>query len=408
MEWGTYAKFGSTVIWDRAALQSYWEGGIGPRWLEMCGPECDPYTAGDCSPAPLPVPTDADWYDPLLPISLQFAGLLVTNIIGTDSTWSRGITERATGDGGVFGRGRRTTRKIEVEGYLIGQSCCAVAYGLRWLARALQDPYCGAENACGGTTLTVMDCCAAVPEERYRTLFDVALTDGPHIAEDTQISCGCGCATITKVRFTLTAGNPSLWLSPTEVITEATLETGVPVCEWCEPECVTTDCADDPDCPEPDPPALPVIANDCVCWPLIRRKHCAAVTVPNKWRDAAIIATVTAGAEALRNLRLDFFANPAGQDCDEIAGDACNRCASLAVTYVPPYSTLTVDGRTRTVTLVCQGAERSGDRNIGSGTGGTWTFPILDCTPYCVCWVADDRNSPADATVSVSIAAREL
>lgn len=410
-----YAKFGQTIVWDKRRTWQYWkQGGIGPAWLNVCLPDCDAYTFGDCAPAPTATsPADpldpAPWFDPLIPQSAEFAGLWVTGMKGFGATWTRGLDERSTLDGGVLRAGRRASRTIEVEGLLVASSCCGAAYGLRWLANALRSPACGADRACGGNTLTFLDCCSADTfRERWRQLRTVALLEGPTLDSDSDTSCGCGCAPVQFVRFTLGAANPSLWLDPEIVLQDALMIDGELSCNFCEPECVPVDCADDPECPEPAPPALPVVANDCVCIPLVTRKQCVSTTSTYIGRDSALIVEVKTGAEPLRNLRVDLYPNPTGADCDVATANICDRCASLAVTYVPPYSTLLIDGRDRITLLECQGAARSGDRQIGAGDGSVWTWPTVDCTPYCVCIVSDAMNTPLDATVTVALAAREL
>jgi hypothetical protein len=415
MQWSQYAKFGATILWDQTRSYTYWANGLGAQYVQICAPECDPYTVGDCSPAPTgQVPSDpldpAPWFDPLIPQSAGFGGLWVTSILGAGSTWERTSVERAGGlDGARFSRGRRASRDIVIEGFLLADDCCSAAYGLRWLASALRDPSCGAALGCDGNRLTVLDCCDAETfKERWRELRSVALVEGPVIVgQDTETSCACGCAPYTRVRFVLRAGNPSLWLNPDVALDQVMLADGEAVCELCPPTCVETSCADDPLCPEPVPPSLPIVVNDCVCWPLVTRKQCADLSLPSVSRDAAIIVEITTGAEAVRNLRLDLHPNPAGLPCDQATADPCTRCASLAITYVPPYSTLFIDGRDREATLICQGASRSGDRNIGS-PDGVWPWPTVDCTRWCVCIVSDAQNTPPDLLVTVATAEREL
>lgn len=729
-----YAKFGQTIVWDKTRTWNYWKlGGLGPEWLNVCQPECDPYQVGDCAPTPTGTdPADpldpAPWYDPAIPQSAEFAGLWVTNITGFGSTWKRELNERASQDGGLFGRGRRESRTIEVEGLLVAATCCAAAYGLRWLASTLRAPSCTSDQSCEGNTFTVLDCCSAGTfRERWRQLRSVAVLEGPTLETDSEATCGCGCAPVQFVRFTLGAANPSLWLDPEIVIDGQTMISGPVVCELCPPECVDVDCADDPECPEPSPPSLPIIANDCVCLPIVTRKQCAATNMPgapvastltrpaasdtyqahfmfgftgqmvnpltcapvqvagvpadgividgttwdikqsSQWetwvvsneypplypnaiyaaglsisygplvpfsspvywdfatdptgalavadfntkiaavltaqgvpfctvtttviitgiqasfkviiwgipddapsgptailslpapgfygwtfhtefaigeqdwqipmvltpgttltgtsltvtvrmklplgetayvgafittgsglvlgdaattpfltavgtgalatysyvlpfsgidvvtsvpytilptdlatlgayalfappiagadklvqidgaeatvntlspsppaatpyvaRDAALIVEVTTGAEPIRNMRVDVYPNPTGGDCADVTADICNRCASLAITYVPPFSTLLIDGRDRASLLTCQGASRSGDRQFGAGDGSVWSWPTFDCAPYCVCVVSDAMNTPGDTRITLALAAREL
>lgn len=121
---------------------------------ELAGCDGEPYRTPELDNAP--------WYDPLIPESANFAGFLVSDFNGLSSTFTRDIAETVS-DGGVLGRSRLASRSLTWKGFLFGSTCCAVAYGLRWLGKTLQgSKQCG--NNCFGDDLEILVCCPSVEE----------------------------------------------------------------------------------------------------------------------------------------------------------------------------------------------------------------------------------------------------
>src|SRR5690242_19563402 len=92
-------------------------------------------TLAGCEPATgykFPSTDTAPWYDPAIPESGDFLGLLVTEFDGLGSTFTRQTFDTLNG-GAVLGRLRPQARTLTWRGFLFGRTCCAAEYGLRWL-----------------------------------------------------------------------------------------------------------------------------------------------------------------------------------------------------------------------------------------------------------------------------------
>ncbi|MGW5925226.1 hypothetical protein ACWF2L_03130 [Streptomyces anulatus] len=257
LEW--YLDLGGTEIANHARLAAYLETVGSPLdSVTACGCETfDAVLVGD-EPYTSPEEDGAPWYDPDVPESGEFAGLLVLSVDGLDThPVRRSVTSAVTG-GAALGPARVEARTITVTAVLLGSSCCGVDYGLRWLGQALA----GCTGAgCGGDCLTLFNCCPAEFEEpgpfaarHRRTLRRVALIEGP--TPIARVGNGCsgsgGCqvgADLVTVEFVLTAATPWMWTDPVPVL-------DVPVPTDDGTECIVW-CIHDPDAPAPVPP---------VCW----------------------------------------------------------------------------------------------------------------------------------------------
>lgn len=242
LEW--YLNLAGTEIVNHARLQAYLESIGSPLDSpSVCGcPTFDAALVGD-EPYTTPAGDDAPWYDPDVPASAEFAGLLVLDVEGLDDNpVAREVTTGVLG-GAAIGPAREQPRTLTVSAVLLGSTCCGVAYGLRWLGEALAG--CTG-SGCGGDCLTLFDCCPSVaqdPEDfaaaHRRTLRRVALVDGPR--ETARHGDGCsgsgGCqigADIVQVEFILTAGKPWLWRDPVPVLDVAVpTDDGTECIVWC-------------------------------------------------------------------------------------------------------------------------------------------------------------------------------
>lgn len=249
----SYMMLGGNEIVNGARLKAYVDNGLAPYGFDIMCSGCegleDILPCVDSEPPPggyqLPeLPTleedptgayQAPWYDPSVPESKNFAGLLVTSVT-VSSPYSREVLN-SVGNGGTLGRLKLTPRTIVVHGFLIGKTCCATQYGLEWLTSALGGAPCG--SGCEGEDLTFLSCCPNIggedacitrvnpltgqretyvrpneeseyerAEDFWRTMHDVGLVSGPEIISCRGTSCGCGCGALIEVEFTLVAANP--------------------------------------------------------------------------------------------------------------------------------------------------------------------------------------------------------
>lgn len=278
-----YLTLGDVEIANSARLDAYLESVGSPLdSAGICGCETlDAALVGD-EPYTTPEEDGAPWYDPDIPESGDFAGLMVLSVDGLDDhPMQREVTQSAAG-GAALGPARVQPRTITLTGVLLGATCCAVDYGLRWLAQALAD---GTAAGCGGSRMTLYNCCPAEPPDpeefaaaHRRTHRRVALVDGPRIIARAGTGCAGrgGCSTgadLLTVEIVLTAATPWAWTDPVPVLdVDVPRDDGTECVTWCvhrsidvpyDPVCIELGDA----CP---PGAVSVELSDAACdlpWP---------------------------------------------------------------------------------------------------------------------------------------------
>jgi hypothetical protein len=371
-----YLTFGGVEITNEARLETYLQT-VGSPLTDAGSCGCPTFTAATVGDAPYSTPEEdqAPWYDPDVPESADFAGFRVLSIEGLDDYPVRRTVTGAVTGGGALGPARVLPRTITVTGILLGATCCAVEYGLHWLAEAMTG--C-AGAGCDGDCLTLFNCCPSeeeTPEEfrarHLRTLRRVALTQGPTVTARAGDGCASGtCATgadILTVELVLVAGSPWLWTEPTPILdvdlpaddseecvtwcvhgqppatqcVEVTdscppASLSVPVVEdgavcalaWpvseeeretCEGTCRFAPCTDpmsrcaDPLCAPPSPP-MPAVLDTCYCLPLAVEADYYDLDLTDRpgWSVDVPVITLHAGGGDLRNVTITFYERPVG------------------------------------------------------------------------------------------------
>ncbi|MFI7467402.1 hypothetical protein [Nonomuraea sp. NPDC049646] len=245
LEW--YLRVGETEIANTARLAAYLDSVGSPLTsVDAAGCGCPTLTAELLGDLPYTSPQEdrAPWWDPDVPESAEFAGVMILSVAGVNRhPVTRAVTGAVAG-GAALGPARVQPLTMVFTALLLGSSCCGVEYGARWLAAALEG--CTGQ-ACGGDCVTLYNCCPAedldpevFAERHRRTLRRVALTDGP-----TEIArAGDGCAAggaceaagadIVTVEWTLVAATPWQWTDPVPIL-QAPLpaDTGEECVTWC-------------------------------------------------------------------------------------------------------------------------------------------------------------------------------
>lgn len=381
-----------------------------------------------------PEADNAPWYDPLVPESAGFAGVIVTDVEGFEKAPIERPLARRVNGGAAMGQLRYTERVLDFEVQLIGSSCCSVAYGYRWLTSMLQG--C-CENGCDLPDLKFFESipnesnrsvCApgldggflTLPNESnrspIRTLHQVALAEGPEVTERRGTGCGCGCTPVMTVEFTLIAGTPWLFHDTTEVLPATPLLAAGADCEndpytwrFCEvpPDCNPVYPAYDPQCASPPaaPTAVPPALN-CFCEPLAyRQKQFTFTPVAPDWFEQAMIVTVdNPTAEPLRNVTVRFAQTTS--NCDVI-GD-CDWCSSLGIEYIPAFGRLIIDSARREIVMYVNNQYFNAERTVVSANGSPFRWVDLSCGTYCVRIQTDAFNTPEEATIRIEAATKEL
>lgn len=401
---------------------------------------CDTLTNEILGDEPYTTPSDplepAEWYDPDVPESAQFAGFLLLEMEGIDDfPVERTVTDAVVG-GGSLGPARVKPREITVSGILLGSSCCGVEYGLNWLKMALQG--C-TEAKCGGDCSQLYACCpsAEMTQEEFnrryrRTLRRVALTDGPTVTgrSGTGDCGGTGCnigADIISVEFTLTAATPWLYGDEVELLNvDLPRDTSDDCIEWCvhdgsgtcdgEPcrnaACTATaDPCADPSCVAPTPP-VPTSPDICGCVALATEQECYELDLSTRpqWVDDVPMIRVYAGSSDLRQFTISMYERTQADEnltCAEIADKKrCEPFARWEVSYLKAGTELTLDGQTGRATVECN-RECSTATSVYGNNGAPPTFPVISCAGFCICLESNAFLPPAaDATFSFAVSGR--
>ncbi|WP_309317375.1 hypothetical protein [Streptomyces salinarius] len=436
-EW--YLNYGGVEVANHARLEAYLETVGSPLSSQgACG--CPSFGAETLEELPYTRPDDPDspapWYDPDVPQSTEFAGLLVLDVAGLDDYPVQRTVTGGIAGGGAIGPARALPRTITVTALVLGATCCGVDYGLHWLGQVLQGCTGG---ECDGDCLQVFNCCPGedlTPEEfvtrHRRTLRRVALVDGPRVTARAGDGCGIGeCqsgADILTVEFVLTAAVPWLWTEPVPVL-EVTppMDLDGSCVQWCAHPAGSEACEGGcrfADCPDPtaecadtrcavDPPPLPGSPlNTCFCLPLASERACYEVDLTGRpnWSSDVPVITVRSGSSELRNLTIEIYEqSEEGLTCEETADlERCSPHSFWHVAYVPAGGAVTLDGQTGRATVECGGVCESSPDVYGRD-GMPATYKPLECASYCVCLSTDLQAPPAlDAVVTVNVSGRGL
>lgn len=434
----TYLELAGTEIASNARVAAYMSAG--DVWLKQgCFCETIPEAVGD-DPYTTPADDPAPWFDPSDPRSARFAGLWIETVEGLlDSPIERSVTQRV-GDGATVSCARASNKTLTVTGWLFAQDECGADYGMLWLRSALLGARC---SGCAGDDLCLFACCPDPEtgegegseggegvEEQLRTLKNAALVSGPDVLRRAPISSGCaaGARPVYQVQFQLST-DPYFWRAPIPVLEASPWPepTGDEVCNitWVtDPECDPDNpdclpganapmpgCVADPLCPPPPaPPRVPAATANCVCLPLSVVRQCfdiPANMVP-AWLDAALQITVYSGNSALRNLSIRVWENPLGKSPEEL--DECAALGVYYITYIPPNSTLTIDGVSESSEMRCPGFARTDAATQVYGPGaGPLDHITLSCgVTHTICADVDTEFIDPAADLSLSVVTREL
>lgn len=158
---------------------------------------------------------NAPWVDPEQPASYGFLGLVLTDIIGWDTTETRSLDQAASGRGGILGPQMMAPRHLTAKGFLVAQNCASMEYGRRWLADALAGELC---PGCDSLYADILPLCGAADETPRRRLYDAGLEE---LSVDT--SDPVSCCYVTPVAFTLAIADPYIFTVPEVVIADQVL-----------------------------------------------------------------------------------------------------------------------------------------------------------------------------------------
>lgn len=405
---GDAAFLAGTEIVNVARTIAYLQNGIGPGSINVRG-DCGCPGLRDIIGCDLayvdPLTDEAPWYSEDHPESNEFAGFYPVEFEGMSSPFERSTSENVT-DGGALGRSRVGSRTLTWRGYLFGANCCAVAYGFRWLTQTLraatQD--CG---GCQGQDLELLVCCPDADDasptgiEAFRTLKNVALLEGPTILSERRSSAactgsgGCGGSAIMEIEFSLFAAIPWLFRSEVPIVNCIPLSEASDRITVEEPECPPINCGQDlfntyltsRGCAVPELPPAATYSIDCLILPTDLEKA-VYITVPRTaWREfeeAVPYIVIDTQDFYLTDLQLGFYTSNSGDPCGDLATNTpdCDLvCDKLTILALPADSKFIIDGRTRTMSVVCNtNIAFPGERY----TLGAFSWPVFSCYGFCL------------------------
>ncbi|MET0711944.1 MAG: hypothetical protein ABWZ30_05520 [Jiangellaceae bacterium] len=164
----------------------------------------------------------------------------------------------------------------------------------------------------------------------------------------------------------------------------------------------------DPDCPPvPTPPRPPVVDDSCIDDVDTYKRF--TVNIPDdvvpQWSDLVPILNLTTTNKVVRQLRVRFYSNPEGYPVDKLV--PCSFIGEFIVSYLPAYSTMTIDGTSRDVIITGATGNANAASHLlyGSG-GGPVSWPYMSCgSEYSL--AVDIDPSATGLTFELCVAARE-
>ena len=406
-----------------------------------------------------PLQDDAPWTDPDRLDSYDFWGVYPLEITGfEDSTVEATVVESVI-DGGYVNKPRKGTRTTVFSAVLVGASSCAVEFGLRWLRTVLTSSPCFSANygVCGGVDVCYLGCEPVIAtdvngvqatvtldgrvvtlnavggqvlaDECYarlgRSMHDVTTTVGPVVTAKMDLTDG-GCA--WSVTWTMVAANPAEFGVEKPIVVgflDPAVE--IPYYGGIIPDGGLYDTSghvdDDPVCPvsvyspvyDPTcdllspPPAVPTIVPTCFDFPANFRRF--SFTIPRAdiplWEQVVPVIKLTTKSVEARNVRLRFYADTF--DTGSADTDPCNFCGDIVISYMPPSSTLVIDGADHDIYLDSAGiGRRRADALATDSTGKPMDWPEFSCGFGYVVTVDMPQQQTSRPIVDLALVSRIL
>jgi len=209
--------WGTRELWNHSRTFAYAElAGIKDKGLHLERPACvmPSYCDGDDGIYRTPELDNAPWYDPSFSESKDAAGIYVTDIGGLESFGSREVVPTAFGS--TVSRVNPLPKTLTISAVLVGKTCCATQYLLRWLTARLQEKSCldGSDTS----SLSLYDCCvdtAGLSQEQVEQylcgLYQVKTVAFPSVDEKLGTCCDDCTGSTLSVSWTFVVGNPRIY-----------------------------------------------------------------------------------------------------------------------------------------------------------------------------------------------------
>lgn len=446
----TYICYGCADIVNDARTYAYyqwacatdkWQCDQRPEAVDPCYCDLDGLPADYTDPA-----TDGVcWYDPLIPESADFLGVLVSKIPNArDSTYTRQVSP-SFNEGDILERPQKSGKSFAMEVVLLATSCAGMEYGLEWFRKVTENEVCTGQDRCSRCTGQEMRmrvyCDASLDTDRgLRDWVTVGTVDGLELVDEDSKACCC----IRRGRLTMHSEEPYNFSSREEILAvDADIESPVTSCtDWdsfCV-DCQSSLCVECQNCAQPDEfcaacraqcgacdrctydfvctdnnfeIVTPVFVEqeNCFCTPFSRVVQCVSSNdIPDSVATTLRLELYSGDSPdaafreaGLRNVRLKAWTNPLGiapptdlETYNEWEQRA--RCFSLDISYIPSNSRLIIDGRTQRVTLECDKSCIPYEHVVTASLGGP-VFPLdFRCSGFLLCVEWDELHTQFDNT----------
>lgn len=350
----------------------------------------------------------APWYHLNDPDTANFYGLYPLSIQGIDDSTSKTMVTEFTGDGGFQAQVRHGTKEVRVRGVLLGLNRDGVQAGVRWLRSVLDWVPCGRGEICPGRELLFFRNCPGAATsaaakglvEKYRRrMYQVEVLDGLRVIGEHKFNQGGWAA---EVEFTLSVGVPWAYTDFVPAVTSTGL-TGTAVTQVTCPGLTDaySDLVLDPKGPNLSrPPAPPNVYTAVMPSTWIRYTAVIPQSTVARWGRLTPRVQVQAKANALRMVRVRFYTDTNARPGLDVA--ECSWEGEFLVTYVPSWSTLTIDGVRRNAELLIGGTYwRTATHLVLGSSGRPPTWPRMACDSAYL--VVIDANSPLTSQDKVTI-----
>lgn len=399
-----------------------------------------------------PADDEVCWYDPAIPESADFLGIVIEQAKGVrSSTFKREVND-AINRGSVLGQPTISGKQIVLEVFIIATSIAGQNYGIQWLERQFEDdqrcPAGGSTCAsCQGQLFTLRVHCydpslpvdeqpvdkglhswsaagtidGFVPdEERYpvgRVNCEKVLAGSLTIATESADSYSTEPPS-DPVTFDATNTFRALGNCLTEVPLPSTPNPSCPTCSpFCDP------CREDPgcDCSQPSvliEPEQSFQVSPCFTNAVCRCISSAQVTDIPAGYETALRISMQAGFDpsnvafsrfGMRNAVVRIWERPALEETDngivmpttlaeyEALTARLDPCAELGISWIPAGAELVIDGLSGRSWLLCDG--RCLDHSARVHTISGTVFPLkARCTDLIITCEWDCLNVQGDDT----------
>lgn len=175
-------------------------------------------------------------------------------------------------------------------------------------------------------------------------------------------------------------------------------------------EQVFIDLLADPDCPPaPTPPTPPSIPSSCIDEVGVWRRYWAVIPAEeiSEWMDVLPTLYITTNAAAARQVRIRVYANPTGAGPETF--DATEWDSEQILSYVPPQTTITLDGTRERATARVNGRDPVDAGRLLYGSNGTPpTWPVLSCgTGYLLSFDVPLDAPVGNETIAIDLTQRQ-